>query len=494
MANSNHIIGKLWGACTIMMSDAGTTGALQYIQQFSWLLFLKVYEEIENNKRKEAEFEGKNYLDNIENQYKWSYWTDKKKNLTGDELMKFINNEEVELPNGGKISGLFHYLRNLRNKPNATKTQFVIAEIFRNSENLMKDGYYLREVIDKIGSIDFFSNEDTYAISSIYEGLFNKMKAADIKPLAEFYTPRPIAEFIAEMSNINITDTIYDPCNGPSGFLVAAYNQLKGKVKSASDYEKLHEGTLYGKELKPLPFVLGMMSMILNGIESPNIKQGNTLSTNLFSLTNADRYSVILTNPPFKGKAIGIKSNFPYASKNTAILFLQHCMKILKSKGKCAIIFPEGVLFNVDDSAYVKTKKDLVENFKLHTIIKLPEGAFAPYTTIQTNILFFEKTGATKDVWYYELPPPNNAKKYSKSNPLKIEHFKECKELFNSREITERSWNISIDEIVKSNYNLDFKNPNKTIYEALPPELLLETINAAEKKISNIIEEIRQLI
>ncbi|MBI3193790.1 MAG: SAM-dependent DNA methyltransferase, partial [Ignavibacteriae bacterium] len=288
--NNNHIIGKLWSACTTMMSDAGTTGALQYIQQFSWLLFLKVYEEIENNKRKEAEFEGKKYIDNIESPYRWSEWTDKKKNLTGDELMKFINNDEFELPDEKKIRGLFSYLRNLRNKSNATKTQFVIAEIFRNSENLMKDGYYLREVIDKIGSINFFSNEDAYAVSAIYEGLFNKMKASDIKPLAEFFTPRPVTEFIAEMCDLKIGDTIYDPCNGPSGFLVAAYNQLKGKVKGASDYEKLHEKTLYGKELKPMPFVLGMMSMILNGIESPNIKQGNTLATSLFSLTDADRY------------------------------------------------------------------------------------------------------------------------------------------------------------------------------------------------------------
>jgi type I restriction enzyme M protein len=482
MANNNHIIGKLWSACTTMMSDAGTTGALQYIQQFSWLLFLKVYEEIENNKRKEAEFEGKQYQDNIESPYKWSEWTDKKKNVTGEPLMKFVNDD------------LFPFLRNLRNKPNATKTQLVIAEIFRNSENLMKDGYYLREVIDKIGSIDFFSNEDSYAVSAIYEGLFNKMKASDIKPLAEFFTPRPITDFIAEMSDLKIGDTVYDPCNGPSGFLVAAYNQLKGKVKSASEYEILHEKMLYGKELKPMPFVLGMMSMILNGIESPNIKQGNTLSTSLFALTEADRYTQILTNPPFKGKAIGVSSNFPYPSKNTAILFLQHCMKSLKNKGKCAIIFPEGVLFNVDDGAYVKTKKDLIENYNLHTIIKLPEGAFAPYTPITTNILFFEKSGVTKDVWYYELPPPNNAKKYSKSNPLKLEHFRECKELFKLRSKSDRSWIISADEIKQSNYNLDYRNPNKTVFEALPVEVLFETINNTEKKIIQVIEEIRQLI
>lgn len=482
MANNNHIIGKLWSACNTMMSDAGTTGALQYIQQFSWLLFLKVYEEIENNKKKEAEFEGKQYQDNIESPYKWSEWTNKKINITGEPLMKFVNDE------------LFPFLRNLRNKTNATKTQLVIAEIFRNSENLMKDGYYLREVIDKIGGIDFFNNDDSYAVSAIYEGLFNKMKASDIKPLAEFFTPRPITEFIAEMSNLKIGDTIYDPCNGPSGFLVAAYNHLKGKVKSASEYETLHEKMLFGKELKPMPFVLGMMSMILNGIESPNIKQGNTLSTSLFSLTEADRYTQILTNPPFKGTAIGISSNFPYPSKNTAILFLQHCMKSLKSKGKCAIIFPEGVLFKVDEAAYVNTKKDLIENYNLHTIVKLPEGAFAPYTPIQTNILFFEKVGVTKDVWYYELPSPNNAKKYSKSNPLRLEHFAECSELFNKRTVTKKSWIKTKDEIVKENYNLDFKNPNKTILEVLPPEVLLETINSAEKNITNLLEEIRQLI
>lgn len=478
--NNNHIISKLWSACNVMMSDAGTTGALQYIQQFSWLLFLKVYEEIENNKRKEAAYEGKKYSDNIESPYKWSEWTDKGKNLTGDPLMKFVNDD------------LFPYLRNLRNKTNATKTQFVIAEIFRNSENLMKDGYYLREVIDKIGGIDFFSNEDAYAIATIYEGLFNKMKASEIKPLAEFYTPRPIAEFIAEMSNLQIGETIYDPCNGPSGFLVAAYNQLKDKVKSASDYETLHEKMLYGKELKPLPFVLGMMSMILNGIESPNIKQGNTLAVSLFSLSEADRYNVILTNPPFKGTAIGISSNFPYPSKNTAILFLQHCLKSLKNKGRCAIIFPEGVLFKVDEAAYFNSKKDLIENFNLKSIVRLPKGAFAPYTDIPTNILFFEKIGKTKSVWYYEIQPPIGKKNFTKSNPIRKEHFEDCKKHFLTRAETDYSWVVDVEEIKRRNFNLDIQNPNsKDVIENLPTKKLLELIEEKDKLANEIFNSIK---
>jgi type I restriction enzyme M protein len=483
MANNNHIIGKLWAACNTMMSDAGTTGALQYIQQFSWLLFLKVYEEIENNKRKEAAFEGKKYSDNIESPYKWSEWADKEKNLTGEELMKFVNDD------------LFPYLRNLRNKTNATKTQFVIAEIFRNSENLMKDGFYLREVIDKIGGIDFFSNEDAYAISTIYEGLFNKMKSSDIKPLAEFFTPRPITEFIAEMSDLKIGDTIYDPCNGPSGFLVAGYNELKDKVKSVKDYETLHEKTLYGKELKPLPFILGMMSMILNGIESPNIKQGNTLSTSLFSITEADRYSIVLTNPPFKGTAIGVSSNFPYPSKNTAILFLQHCMKSMKSKGRCAIIFPDGVLFKVDESPYFNTKKDLIENYNLHTIIRLPKGAFAPYTPIPTNILFFEKNGTTKNIWYYEMLPPKGKKNFTKSNPITIDSFEDCKKLFKSKSETQQSWNVDVETIIERNYNLDIQNPNsKDAIENLSTKKLIQLIEEKDNLSNTIINSIKNSI
>lgn len=491
--NNNNIIGKLWSACNTMMSDAGTTGPLQYIAQFSWLLFLKVYEEIEKSNREKAEFSDKQYHDNIGSPYKWSEWA-KDNNLTGTKLMAFINNEEYEMPDGKKIKGLFFYLRSLGTAPDSTKTQRIIGEIFRNSNNLMQDGFYLKDVINKIDEVDFFANKDAYAISNIYEGLFSKMKAGDMKPLAEFYTPRPIAEFIAEMSDLKPGKSIYDPCNGPSGFLIASYNILKHQVKSTSDYEQLHGKTFYGRELKPLPFVLGMMNMILNGVESPNITQGNTLGISLFSLTEKDRHDYVLTNPPFKGTSLGQKSNFPYPCKNTAILFLQHSMKSLKHKGKCAIIFPEGVLFKVDDASYLNTKRDLVENFNLHTIIKLPEGAFAPYTPIQTNILFFEKNGVTKDVWFYELPPPDNAKKYSKTNPLKLAHFTECKELFCKREVTERSWLIQKEEIVKANYNLDFKNPNKMNYELLPPDVLLATINAFEKRINELINDIRQLI
>jgi type I restriction enzyme M protein len=400
MAKNNHIINKLWNACNTMMSDAGTTGPLQYISQFSWLLFLKVYEEIEKKKNVEAEFEGKKFQESIASPYKWSEWADKKKNLTGEPLMKFVNNK------------LFPYLRGLGQTPNATTIQRIIGDIFKQSNNLMQDGYYLREVIDTIESVDFFASADSYAISNIYEGLFSKMKAGDIKPLAEFYTPRPIAEFIAEMVEPKLGQTVYDPCNGPSGFLVAAFNILKDQVKSVSNYERLHKRTFYGKELKPLPFVLGMMNMILNGVESPNITQGNTLAINLFNITEKDRHDLVLTNPPFKGKHLGQGSNFPYQSKNTAILFLQHCMRSLKHKGKCAIIFPEGVLFKVDEAAFANTKKDLIENYNLHTVIKLPSGAFAPYTNITTNILFFEKNGTTKDIWYYELPPPEGKKNY----------------------------------------------------------------------------------
>jgi len=476
MANDS-ISNKLWSACNKMRQDPGTTGALQYVEQFSWLLFLKVYEETENKNEAKAAFEKKSYQRNIDGEYRWSVWTGKDTYLTGPDLLNFVQNKLI--PHLRALSG--------------NRTKEIISEIFSNTQNRMEDGYLLREVVDLMAGVDFFSDQDSFAVSSIYEGLFSRMKSAEIKPLAEFHTPRVIARFMTEMVAPKIGQTIYDPCNGPSGFLTEAYHFMRPKAKNISDNEKLQKETFFGKELKALPFMLGTMNMILNGIATPNIRKMNTLSINLLNLT--EKYDIVMTNPPFSGTVRGVETNFPYPSAQTEILFLQHCMRSLKEGGKCAIIFPEGVLFKTDDQAYVNTKKELLQQFNLHHIVRLPNGSFAPYTTIPTNILFFDKTGPTKEIWYYELPLPEGRKNFSKTKPIKSEHFEKCGESWKSKELTEQSWIVSAGEVVRSNYNLDVKNKNKKAeFEHLPPDELIAKIEESEKKISILLSEIKNFI
>lgn len=476
MANG-LIANKLWSACNKMRQDPGTTGALQYVEQFSWLLFLKVYEEIENEYEAKAVFEGKTYERNINSEYRWSIWTGKDQYLTGPDLLEFVQNK------------LFPFLRSL----SGNRTKEIISEIFNNTQNRMEDGYLLREVVDLMTGVDFFSDEDSFAVSSIYEGLFSRMKSAEIKPLAEFHTPRVIARFMVEMVAPKIGQMVYDPCTGPAGFLTESYMLMHPQAKSVADNERLQEETYYGKELKSLPFILGMMNMILNGIATPNIRKMNTLSINLFNLT--EKYDIILTNPPFGGTIRGIESNFPYPSAATEILFLQHVLRSLKNNGKCAIIVPEGVLATTDDQAYVNTKKELLNQFNLHRIVKLPRGAFAPYTDIPTNILFFDAGKNTQEVWYFEIPLPEGKRQFTKTNPLQNKHFDECREFWNKRELNEQSWVVSVEEIIKNNYNLDVKNPNKKAeFEHLPPEELIAKIEESEKTIMSLLSDIKLLI
>ena len=473
MANDS-IQNKLWSACNKMRHDPGTTGALQYIEQFSWLLFLKVYEEIENEYEAKAVFEGKSYTRNIDDNFRWSIWTGKDNYITGPDLLDFVQNK------------LFPYLRKL----SGNRTKEIISEIFNNTQSRMEDGYLLREVIDLMAGVDFFGDEDSFAVSNIYEGLFSRMKAADVKPLAEYHTPRVIARFMVEQVSPKIGQTVYDPCTGPAGFLTEAYILMKSQAKSVADNLKLQKDTYYGKELKSLPFILGIMNMILNGIATPNIRKMNTLSINLFNLT--ERYDTILTNPPFSGKIKGVDSNFPYPAASTEILFLQHCMRSLKVNGQCAIIVPDGVLFEVDDRAYVNTRKELVESFNLFAIVRLPKGAFAPYAKdTSTNILFFNNQGSTKNVWYHEVPLPKGLKSFSKSRPILCNHFEGCISLFNCRKTNNNSWIIDKNRIVEDNYNLDFSNPNKEKdYTVMMPDEVKEEYKRINSEIEKLISDL----
>jgi type I restriction enzyme M protein len=463
-----------------MRRDDGTTGVLEYMEQLSWLIFLKVFEDIEVRLEDEAKFAGKTYQPIIEPRFRWSSWA--RKDWRGEELINFINNE------------LFPYLRNLSGSPEREKISMIFKEI---SGNKMKSPYNLKDVIALIDGIDFNNAEDSHVLSQVYEDLLLRLgKEGGIA--GEFYTPRPIVRLMVKIVDPKIGETIFDPFCGSCGFLVESYKHMIGsKNITVDEYERLQKETFYGQEKKSFPYLLGVMNCILHGLLTPNVVRKNTLEDNIRNIPESRRFHVILTNPPFGGKeSRQIQQNFPVQSQATELLALQYVMKSLKQNGRCGIVVPEGVLFRGD--AFALVKKELLENFNLHTIVSLPSGVFANVTSSgqgpKTNLLFFDRTGPTKEIWYYEHVPPEG-KKYTKANPITDEDLKDCYEKWKRREISENSWVVPVEEIVKRGYDLTAKNPNRREEaEYKSPEELIASVIEKERAILEIAEEIQNLL
>jgi type I restriction enzyme M protein len=463
-----------------MRRDDGTTGVLEYMEQISWLIFLKVFEDIEVRLEDEAKFAGKTYQPIIESRFRWSSWA--RKDWRGEELIKFINNE------------LFPYLRNLSGSPEREKISMIFKEI---SGNKMKSPYNLKDVIALIDGIDFNNAEDSHVLSQVYEELLLRM-GREGGIAGEFYTPRPIVRLMVKIVDPKVGETVFDPFCGSCGFLVESYrHMMASKEITVEEYELLQKETFYGQEKKPLPYLIGVMNCILHGLLTPNVVRKNTLEDNIRNIPESRRFHVILTNPPFGGKeSRQIQQNFPVQSQATELLALQYVMKSLKQNGRCGIVVPEGVLFRGD--AFALVKKELLENFNLHTIISLPSGVFANVTSSgqgpKTNLLFFDRTGPTKEIWYYEHVPPEG-KKYTKANPITDEDLKDCYEKWKKREISENSWVVPVEEIVKRSYDLTAKNPNRREeFEYKSPEELVASVIEKERAILKIAEEIQNLL
>ena len=316
----------------------------------------------------------------------------------------------------------------------------------------------------------------------------------------EVYTPRPVIRFIVQQVNPHLGETVLDSAAGTGGFLVEAYEHAKPQVKSVEHRRRLQEETLFGIEKKPMPYLLGMMNLLLHGLDRPNLLRDNALRNPLVQITDSARYNVIMTNPPFGGEEEkGIQDNFPEATRTseTALLFLQFIMRSLKRGGRCGMVVPNGVLFG--DGVCARIKKELLEHFNLHTIIRLPNGVFAPYTSIPTNLIFFDRTGSTKEIWYYEHPLPEGRKQYTKPYPLQFEEFAPCQAWWSNRHEHDQAWKVSVEDVLRqdqsSNHlsvNLDLKNPRaQNDLEHMPPETLVEDILAKERKIIEIMGEIR---
>ncbi|MDR2058175.1 MAG: type I restriction-modification system subunit M [Dysgonamonadaceae bacterium] len=486
----------------IMRKDKGMNGDADRLPMLTWIMFLKFLDDNEQLQEINARLAGEKYKPTIESPYRWKDWA-MNINLTGDDLLAFVNNDKVTFADGRDRNGLFYYLRNLQSET-GTERKDVIANVFRGVTNRMINGYLLRDVINKINEIHFANNEELNTLSHLYESILKEMRDAS-GDAGEFYTPRPVVKFMVEMLNPVIGETVLDPASGTGGFLVEAFEHLKQQALTIEHTKILQENSITGGEAKPLPYLLCQMNLLLHGLNYPNIDSGNSLRFPLKDIGDSERVDVILTNPPFGGEEEkGILNNFPEDKKTseTALLFLQLIMRKLKRKsikqkgGRAAIVVPNGTLFA--DGVAAKIKKQLLEDFNLHTVVRLGEGVFAPYTDIPCNLLFFEQGTPTKEIWYYELLPPVGRKKYSKIRPIQAEEFAAVKEWWTNRSENENAWCVTVKDVFKEDrnantlsINLDRKNPNrKGEFEYREPAELIASIAEKEKSVIKLIDEL----
>jgi type I restriction enzyme M protein len=492
---TSQAIGSLIKSCRdIMRKDKGLTTDLDRLPMLTWILFLKFIDDMELMREAEAKLEGKRFRPAIEPPYRWRDWAANPDGITGDALINFINQEETVRPDGKKGAGLFACLRSLQGA-NGGDRRDVIRIIFAGTVNRMLNGYLLRDILNKINAVHFTSTEEIYTLGHLYESMLKEMRDAAGEN-GEFYTPRPLVKFIVTVVNPRLGETILDPAAGTGGFLAEAFEHLKKQCKTAQDYRRLQRETLYGIEAKPLPYLLCQMNLLLHGVETPNIDPLNALRFPLREIGDKDRVDVVLTNPPFGGEEErGILGNFPEDKQTaeTALLFLQLIMRKLRrppKPGRAAVVVPNGTLFG--DGVCARIKEELIREFKLHTILRLPNGVFSPYTGIPTNVLFFDRSGPTKEVWYYEHPLPEGRKNYTKTQPLQFEEFQSCIDWWKKREENDYAWKVSAEEIIANNCNLDRKNPRaKEDITHLPPEQLVVSIIAKEQCITEIMEKIK---
>lgn len=453
----------------IMRKDVGVDGDAQRISQVVWLLFLKIFDD----KEQEWKLTQKAYKSPLQTRFQWSNWAADPEGITGEELIDFVNND------------LFPALKKLATTAGVNEQGKVVGSVFEDAYNYMKSGTLLRQVINTIQQdVDFNSSSDRHLFNDIYEKILSDLQSAG--NAGEYYTPCAVTQFMVDIINPQLGEKILDPACGTGGFLTCAIGHLDTQIKTAKDKETLQE-TIHGVEKKPLPHMLALTNMMLHGIDVPTkIKHDNTLSRPLKDYSPKDRVDIVITNPPFGGmEEDGIENNFPkkYQTRETADLFMALIMHLLKhDTGRAAVVLPDGFLFG--EGVKSNLKKELLEEFNLHTIVRLPKGVFSPYTGINTNILFFTKGDKTKDVWFFEHPYPEGYKSYSRRNPLTIEEFDLEKKWWKKRKVTEHAWKVSVKEIEARNYNLDFKNPHQVNIDHGDPEELMQEYDVIVKEMN----------
>lgn len=472
----------------VLWKDAGCGSELDYIEQTSWILFLKYLDDLEKDRRVIAGLSGKPYKDIIRLEFKWDVWaTPKDENgeldhhraLTGDDLREFVNNK------------LFPYLQKFKlDSTNADTIEYKIGEIFSELKNRIQSGYNLREVINLVDELRFRSHDEKHQMSHLYEDKIKNMGNAG-RNGGEYYTPRPLIRAIVKVVDPKIGDKVYDGAVGSAGFLVEAFEYLKeSKSLTTKEMEILQTKTFYGKEKKSLAYIIGIMNMILHGVEAPNIIHTNTLSENITDIQEKDRYDIILANPPFGGKERAeVQQNFPIKTGETAFLFLQHFIKNLKAGGHAGIVIKNTFLSNID-SASINLRKQLLESCNLHTVLDLPSGTFTG-AGVKTVVLFFEKNKPTQDIWHYQL---NLDRNLGKTNPLNENDLAEFLELQKTKPDSLNSWTLNISQVNDTTYDLSINNPNKEEVSLRKPKEILEEIIALDRESADVLSTIRGLL
>lgn len=472
-----------------LRTDAGCSSELDYIEQTSWVLFLKYLDDYEKDKETTAKLSGKTYTPILGEEYRWTTWAapktaagklDFNAALTGDDLKEFVDNR------------LFPYLTQFRTDAESANTlEYKIGEIFREIRNKLQSGYSLREVINKVDELRFRSNEEKHEMSSLYEDKIKNMGNAG-RNGGEYYTPRPLIKTIVEVVEPQLGNKVYDGAVGSAGFLCEAYDYMcASKELTVQEYETLQQQTFYGKEKKSLAYIIGIMNMILHGIEAPNILHTNTLGENINDIQEKDRVDVVLANPPFGGgERPEVQENFPIRTGETAYLFLQHFIKMLRKGGKGGVVIKNTFLSNTDNAS-TALRKQLLEECNLHSILELPQGAFIG-TGVKTVVLFFDKGTATKNVWYYQL---NLGRNLGKTNSLNEKDLADFKELQKTKADSDNSWTVSIDDIDKETWDLSPNNPNTedTSEKRTPSEILAE-IEALDSEAAEAMAAIKELL
>ncbi len=469
-----------------MRKDVGVDGDAQRISQLVWMFFLKIFDD------REAELEvvEDNYRSPLPEHLRWRNWASDKEGITGDELSDFVNLQ------------LFPSLKDklTLTGPQGLRAQ-VVHNVFEDAYNYMKSGTLMRQVINKISEIDFNTKSDRHTFGNIYEQILKDLQSAG--NAGEFYTPRAVTTFMVDRVKPQLDEIVLDPACGTGGFLSNVIEYKREQfVHSAAD-EEILQSTIHGVEKKTMPHMLCTTNMILHGIDTPiNIKHDNTLSRPLRDYTNKDRVHVIVTNPPFGGmEEDGIENNFPatFRSRETADLFLNLIIHLLKPEGRAAIVLPDGFLFG--EGIKTRLKEKLLTDCNLHTIVRLPNGVFSPYTGIKTNLLFFTKGQPTETVWYYEHPYPDGVTSYNKTKPMRFEEFQpeidwwgNESDGFSARVENEKAWKVSIEELKARNYNLDIKNPHVGEQINHDPDKLLQQYAAQQKEISKLHDQLKSIL
>lgn len=460
----------------IMRQDRGISGDAQRLEQLGWMLFLKIIDD----KDQELEIIKDNYESVIPEKFQWRNWASNPEGITGDELLEFIDSTAQD------NKGLFATLSTLTN-PKNPKRASIVQQIFDGSNNFMKSGYEMRKVINELNKIDFNSSKDKQVFGTIYESILVELRDAGNK--GEYYTPRAVTKLMTMMTDPKLGEKVLDPASGTAGFLTEAIDHVRGNYVKTVDDERILQNSITGWEFKPVPFVLGLTNLILHEIEIPDYHYIDSLKIEYNSIRRKDQVDVILANPPFGASiADGVETNFPatYRCKESADLFVILMLQLLKPKGRCAIVLPDGSI--TGDGVKARIREKLLTDCNLHTIIRLPQSTFFP-AIVGTNLLFFEKGSKTNEIWYYEHKLPEGQKSYSKTKAIQFEEFQPIIDWWNNREENDQAWKVNVKDL--KNWDLDIKNPFEEVEEIeFSKTELIEKLQVSQTKIANLLNEI----